>query len=397
MENWSAHQFNEFASPRLGESKASELVRYTNKLRQRNLPVIFSLNHLSQITSAKYHALHETVNRKRESNNYRMYAIKKRSGGRRFIHAVASPLYDVQTFINKEILQRCSPHPNSYAFHSSGSIQDCAAVHCGARWLFQFDLKHFFYSISEIECFNVFLGFGYKPLLAFELARLCTTTRVPRNTSVMRRLSIGAWENIYDIYARTAIASDRYPYPSRSGRLGVLPQGAPSSPMLSNLAADELDQRLTSFAFENNLVYSRYADDLTFSAVNLKRSRSCIRSNVLNIIRQSGFFENEKKFRIAGPGSRKQVLGLLVDGKRPRISRAMYKRIDRLLHGALKYGFQLTAAHFGFDSAYGFHNHLSGLIAFVKSVDQSRWADFSEQLISAKKKDETAQSQSAGE
>ena len=64
----------------------------------------------------------------------------------------------------------------------------------------------------------------------------------------------------------------------------------------------------------------------------------------------------------------------------------MYKRIDRLLHGADKFGFQSTAAHFEFDSAYGFHNHLSGLVAFVKSVDVPRYDEFLSRLSAAKRK-----------
>ena len=54
MENWSAHQLYQFARPGLGESKTAELIQYANKLREKNLPVIFSLNHLSRITSARF-------------------------------------------------------------------------------------------------------------------------------------------------------------------------------------------------------------------------------------------------------------------------------------------------------------------------------------------------------
>lgn len=390
MENWSAHQLYNSAKPFLGNEKAQELVRYSNDLRDEGLPVIFSLNHLAKITGAPYKTLHDTINRKRESSNYRMYAIKKRSGGRRFIHAVASPLYEVQEFVNSCLLQACTPHSNSFAFHASGGIRECASVHCGARWLFQFDLMDFFYSVSEIDCYKVFRTLGYKHLLAFELGRLCTTTRLPKHCPTAKRVVAGSW--VYSreagdyVFARTIVARPGFPYSMRNRRLGVLPQGAPSSPMLANLAAHKLDCCLKAYADESGLIYSRYADDLTFSAIDLKHNRSRIRANVIKLIRQSGFYENVKKIRIAGPGSRKVVLGLLVDGEQPRLSKAMYKRIDRLLYGALQFGFQSSAAHFSFDSAYGFHNHLSGLVSFVKSVDQKRWKDFFERLKEAKER-----------
>ena len=169
------------------------------------------------------------------------------------------------------------------------------------------------------------------------------------------------------------------PYPDPRGLLGVLPQGAPTSPMLSNLAARKLDDLLVAFALEQGFVYTRYADDITISAVRFPKQLTVadIRRNIVRRIRKAGFHENEKKTRIAGPGSKKLVLGLLVDGPQPRLSKETYRRIDRHLHAAQKYGIPQTSAHEGFDSAFGFINHLSGLIAFVKDVDTSRWVDFS--------------------
>ena len=84
--------------------------------------------------------------------------------------------------------------------------------------------------------------------------------------------------------------------------------------------------------------------------------------------------------RIAGPGSKKMVLGLLVDGDRPRISKEMYKRIDHHLYAGSRFGLVDTAMHEGFDSAYGFFNHLRGLICYVKDVDVNKWNEFNERF-----------------
>jgi RNA-directed DNA polymerase len=374
METWSTHHLYQRAAATLGSEPAVALQKYAQQLISNGLAVVFTLGHLSRITGVSYQMLRDTVNRKRESANYRMYAVKKRSGGRRFIHSVSKDLFTVQRFINQEILQKCVPHASSFAFHRSGGIRECAAMHCGARWLFQFDLVDFFYDVTEIDAYHVFLALGYRNLLAFELARLCTTTRLPQWQKRLLFHHVGL-DNFDSV-------GPRFPYPERSGPVGVLPQGAPTSPMLSNLAARKLDESLQKFALENGFVYSRYADDITISASTFSKQQTVggIHRSTIRLIRRAGFKENRSKTRVAGPGSKKIVLGLLVDGAEPRISKETYRRIDRHLHAATKFGLVETASHEGFDSAYGFFNHLTGLIAFVKDVDLKRWRDFSDRF-----------------
>lgn len=370
MEVWPVHHLFQQASALLGAEKANLLRQYAQKLRRENLPVIFSLRHLSKVTNVDYSVLRATVERRRESANYHMFAVKKRSGGRRFIHAVSEPLFTVQQFINAEILQKLDSHPASFAFHRQGGIQKCAAMHCGARWMFQYDLQNFFYDVNEVDAFHIFKNIGYRPLLAFELARICTTTRLPKQLKGLLRPAIEGIRKTYDFYF------DRF------GATGVLPQGAPTSPMLSNLSARILDEKLTEYADQHGFIYTRYADDITLSTVDLHATLSVgnIHRSVTGIIRRSRFKVNDKKTRVAGPGSKKLVLGLLVDGDRPRISKETYKRIDRHLHATLKYGLAEVAAHEKFDSPYGFYNHLAGLISFVKDVDRERWSEFNERF-----------------
>jgi len=368
MEVWSVHQLFEQAKADLGVDRSSELRKYAQYLIHSGLPVIFSLKHLSKITRVNYGVLRDTVGRRRESANYRMFPVKKRSGGRRFIHAVSGQLFSVQQFINADILQNVAPHTSSFAFHWNGGIQKCAAMHCGAKWLFQFDLSDFFYDINEIDVFRIFQQLGYRKLLAFELARICTTIHLPAHL----KCTFKVHRYFPECHPPYGVSYDA----------GVLPQGAPTSPMLSNLAARELDERLFEFAVANGFVYTRYADDITLSARELPSRVSVgdIHRQSTHIIRTCGFRENKKKTRVAGPGSRKIVLGLLIDGDQPRISRETYNRIDRHLYAATKFGIVETASHEGFDSAYGFYNHLAGLISFVNDVDKKRWTEFHARL-----------------
>lgn len=370
METWSTHQLIQQGKNQLTSDSLSHLRHYAQNLKSQKLPVIFTLNHLAKITGVPYSLLFNTVKRKREAANYKMFAISKRSGGRRHIHVVHKQLHRVQQFINQEILQKVKPHSAAQAFYSGGGVQQCAQMHCNARWLFQFDLQNFFHSINEIEAYEVFEGLGYKPLLAFELARLCTTTRLPKhNRSLLLPNHRQGYPKCYKFYH----------WPSTP--LGVLPQGAASSPMLSNLVAMELDKHLQQLADELGAVYTRYADDITLSLANdLPKQITVgkVHRKVTKLIRLYGYQVNKNKTRVAGPGSKKLVLGLLVDSNTPRLSKQTYKRIERLLYACKKYGVISTASHEGFNSALGFYNHLSGLVAYTKSVDTQRWEEFNQ-------------------
>src|SRR5690606_2646606 len=325
MEIWSLHQLHSASVEKLGLSQANSLRQYSENLKENNLPTIFTLNHLAKITGVTYHFLRSTVLRNRELANYKMYAINKKSGGRRHIHSEEGQLLKVQTFINEEILQNLITSKSSYAYSKGEGIKRCAQAHCGARWRFKLDLENFFYSINEAQVYKIFNSLGYTSLLSFKLARICTTTRLPVELSKL--LKIGTFDpfnpiNPYTIYNKSCF-------------LGVLPQGAPTSPMLSNLVAKSLDTVLKELASTYGLTYTRYADDLTFStSMDLPKNLSIgeLQRQIIQQIRKQGFKENSKKTVVLGPGSRKIVLGLLVDTAEPRLSKAMLKRIDRLVY-----------------------------------------------------------------
>lgn len=368
MDNWSAHHVYRVASDRLGNAAAEDLARYTQRLRRRGLPVVYTLGHLAQITGVRYKTLQESVARRREAANYRLFNIRKRSGGKRSVHAVSRELARVQQFINEEILQRVQPHAASYAFHPSGGVTRCASAHCGARWLFQYDIEDFFFNINEIDVYDVFLGFGYRRLLAFEMARLCTTLRRPDAQWTLKLAPGLAWMEyppVYNFYA--------------NHWLGVLPQGAPSSPMLANLVCRRLDEKLTGLTDKFAMVYTRYGDDIAVSCARALDRRSevpHVHRRMRECIQSEGFTLNARKTRISGPGARKLVLGLLVDGDSPRLSKYSRHRIERLLHACETYGLVKTAKHEGFDSPTGLHNHLGGLTAYALDVDPSLGARY---------------------
>lgn len=187
-------------------------------------------------------------------------------------------------------------------------------MHCGARWLFQFDLQDFFYSVNEIAVYNVFKGLGYKPLLAFELARLCTTTRLPKHKKHL----------LLSSHRSERFKGYRF-YHSARTPVGVLPQGAATSPMLSNLVAKQMDQAFATLSDELGAVYTRYADDITLSLAERLPdgvTTGTIYRRVQQIIKGHGFQSNKNKTRVAGPGSKKGCTRLACRWPKPEIQQA---------------------------------------------------------------------------
>ena len=135
------------------------------------------------------------------------------------------------------------------------------------------------------------------------------------------------------------------------------------------------------------MIYTRYADDIAISSckIPLMKSKSLIINDIISIIRKNNFIENREKINISGPGSKKLILGLLVDGNRVRISKEMYKRINIKLYAINKFGLNEVAKRYGFYSSYGLYNHIEGLLAYVKDVDPKRWHEFYQKFKNIKK------------
>jgi RNA-directed DNA polymerase len=156
--------------------------------------------------------------------------------------------------------------------------------------------------------------------------------------------------------------------------MGVLPQGAPTSPMLSNLAVTSLDRNLSLISEKFGLRYSRYADDLTFSTTKKSFGRSSAIRLVGDVYEEligHGLSPNRAKTSIVSPGARKMVLGLLVDGLHPRLTREFRSRLRMHMYYITheKHGPSKHAKERDFASVEGLRQHLLGLIAFAGQID----------------------------
>jgi RNA-directed DNA polymerase len=319
------------------------------------LPALLTLNHLAKRTGVNYSTLRSAVIS--TEGLYRHFQIRKRSGGHRVISVPDPTLMTVQRWIAAYILNPQRVHHCSFAFKPQASILRCAARHVGARWLIKMDVAGFFGSISEIQVYRVFRSLGYQPLVAFELARL--TTHAP---------------NISDRYRHAEWQAKCHPSPISSynrGRIGYLPQGAPTSPMLSNLIMRDADAEIEGLAKAAGVRYTRYSDDLTFSTrddFDRARAKRLV-WRVSAVLRQMGLEANPQKTRVVPPGGRKIVLGLLVDRATPRLSRDFRSMLRQHLYYLERLGpFEHTEAR-RFDTVSGMYRHVRGLIDFANMVE----------------------------
>jgi len=312
---------------------------------------VLTLKHLAWQSGASYVYLRKIIERRQDP--YTEILRYRRNGApMRIISAPNPPLMAVQRWILRNIVQHMHVHSSSYAYMRGDSIVRCATVHLGATWLIKMDVHDFFHSINERQVYSIFREVGYGALISLELARLCTRSALGLRltSSQMRDYKVSSYQTL---------------------RLGALPQGAPTSGPLANVAMKDCDQNLRGLAMEHGLAYTRYADDIVFSASDefshLRASEIVNRAG--SILRDHGLTPHDGKTRVAPPGSRRVVLGLLVDGDSVRLPQATRRRIHDHIRAVRKFGLADHSRSRGFASAFGFIHHVDGLIAFAKDVE----------------------------
>ncbi|MFN4041888.1 MAG: reverse transcriptase family protein, partial [Brevundimonas sp.] len=303
--------------------------------------VVFTLGHLAVLSGVHYKTLRNWVGRW-GPEPYRQFFLSKTPDRRRTAPAASRPMRRIavpapalmaeQRWLLERILHTAPQHAASVAFHRKSDIVDAARLHCGCRWLIKLDVRDFFESIYEPAVFRVFQDLGYAPLLAFELTRLCTRVKpdqdeapgdagmtrdlVGRGVPAYERIKLGPpapWGRSRSLHpSDRAVEMRRY---DMGGRLalpmGSLPQGAPTSPLLANLAVRTMDERISKIAADYGLVYTRYADDIALSTADKAFDREKageVIGKVFYELDRQGLRPHQAKTRIVPPGARKIVL-----------------------------------------------------------------------------------------
>lgn len=198
---------------------------------------------------------------------YKMFRIRKRSGrGYRIISAPSRELKGIQRWINVFILNKISLPDECVGFRIKRSIRDNASPHVKKDFVFHLDIKDFFPTITTPRVFGLFRALSYSKEVAFGLGKLTTCKN-------------------------------------------KLPQGAPSSPNISNIICRKIDYRIRGFCAKRNWSYTRYCDDITISGMG-----HMPRKNIISeIIRDEGFEINPRKTSLMRRNTHQRVTGLVVN------------------------------------------------------------------------------------
>lgn len=261
----------------------------------------------------------ERVGRQRRLRHYRHRWVERGEKLPRLLEAPKPRLKALQRKVLSDILQRIPTHSAAHGFVKGRSVATHAALHTGQRLVIRFDLEAFFSTVSTFRAHAVFRVAGYSEEVAGLLLGLCTT-RTP--ASVLKVAPYPAPFTPEGSVRRFELLQ----------RLAAwhLPQGAPTSPALANLAAFELDARLAAFALSRGMTYSRYADDLVFSGDDT-RFVGALTNFVAAVVRDEGFRLNRAKTRVMRRHQRQLVTGVVVNHA-PAVPRDEYDLLRARLH-----------------------------------------------------------------
>ncbi len=259
---------------------------------------------------------------------YKSYRIAKRTSGWRNISQPSKELKGIQAWILRNILDKLSPSDYATAYLPGKSLNDNVMPHAGNRYFLSVDIENFFHNIPDSRVQRVFELVGYSKPTARFLMSLCAYFH-------------------------------------------HLPQGGVTSPALSNLVSLRLDARLSGLMSRRNIVFTRYADDMTFSANSPRALIKALRS-IRRIVLSEGFLLNEPKTRVLGPRCQCAITGLIKNASEPRfgIGRKKKVKMRAVMHGLVS-GKRV-------DPKYPTTEAVEGWLNFVKGTDKISHRQMSE-------------------
>lgn len=301
---------------------------YAEKLKTQNIPIIYDGIHLSKLLGYKSDFVFRCSSASKKF--YRIFSIPKKSGGQREIMEPLPELKEIQKWIAGNILENVTSASACVSYQKNLSVKSGAKFHRKKKKVLKLDIKNFFPSTGKDRVINFFCNLGYTRKVSGILAGLTTV--------------------------------------EKKG----LPQGAPTSPLLSNLVNREIDLRILGFCRANNISYSRYADDLSFSG---DFSVGQVIAFVKEVLFDYGYSLNEEKTRLMQRGTRQIVNGIVVNDKL-QVPNEIRRLLRQKAHYIKKFGYIDCAIMMrqDADSLGANENNLSyliGLTSYALSINPS--------------------------
>lgn len=277
-----------------------------NKLK---LPILRNAQDLEKFISTpiaqiKWLAYQRKVSR---VNHYIEFKIAKKSGGFRIISKPKTDLMKIQQKIKTEILDKIPLPDHIFGFKKSYSIFDNANYHLKSRYILNLDIDNFFSNVTFYQVRSEFHKLGFSGEISTVLALLCTNSD-----------------------SKQVIIDDKKYY--HYSNIRKLPQGAPTSPYLSNLVGINFDKEILKRIEKLDFKYSRYADDITLST----KSKKPKFRGIFNIIRRTlayyNFRINENKTLIRGNHERQEITGLIINSGKSLIPRKWRRELRAAVH-----------------------------------------------------------------
>lgn len=289
-------------------------LQYAHKLAARGLPVIYDQKHLCQLVGYRQEYVYAVSNA--QEHFYRRYSIPKKNGGSREISEPLPSLKEIQRWILDNILEKVKISVYAKAYVKGKSIRENARFHKKQKILLSLDIEKFFDNIKSERVYHVFRDLGYAENVVVMLTNLCCLD-------------------------------------------GCLPQGAPTSPALSNIILTGFDDQIGNYIKDKKIRYTRYADDMTFSG-------DFYPGKIIGFVRRKldplGLSLNNEKIRTRRQSQRQEVTGVVVNEKM-QLPKSLRKRIRQEMYYIRKYGLESHQQYCEMTKS-NYLEHLRGIIQY---------------------------------
>lgn len=301
------------------EQEVHHCLEYAEKLFSNSVPVLYNASHLSQLVGYSKEYLQSAA--VHTPFYYRQFYIAKKNGSKRKITEPLPSLKEIQLWILNSILYKVPVSPFAKAYKPNISMIENVKFHRNQPKVLSLDIEDFFSGIKVNAVEQIFLELGYSKLLSSLLARLCCKSK-------------------------------------------VLPQGAPTSPYLSNLFFRPIDDLIAEYCMSRKIRYTRYADDLTFSGDFDEKK---VIAKISTILKRFNLVLNKEKTAVMLPNSRQIVTGIVVN-KKLQVPFEKRNSLRKTLYYIKKFGME-DHCKFLKNNKQNYLEHLLGQVQFVLHIN----------------------------